>query len=39
MVFFFDEAHLLFNNAPKSFIEKIEQCVWLIRSKGVKYIS
>lgn len=35
MVFFFDEAHLLFNNAPKSFIEKIEQCVRLIRSKGV----
>lgn len=35
MVFFFDEAHLLFNNAPKPLLEKIEQVVRLIRSKGV----
>ncbi len=35
MVFFFDEAHLLFNEAPKSLLEKIEQVVRLIRSKGV----
>ena len=35
MVFFFDEAHLLFNDAPKVLIEKIEQVVKLIRSKGV----
>lgn len=35
MVFFFDEAHLLFNGAPKLLIEKIEQVVRLIRSKGV----
>lgn len=35
MVFFFDEAHLLFNDAPKVLIEKIEQVVRLIRSKGV----
>ncbi len=35
MVFFFDEAHLLFNDAPKVLIEKIEQMVKLIRSKGV----
>lgn len=35
LVFFFDEAHLLFNNAPRSLIEKIEQVVRLIRSKGV----
>lgn len=35
MVFFFDEAHMLFNNATKSLIEKIEQVVKLIRSKGV----
>ena len=34
-VFFFDEAHLLFQNAPKSFLEKIVQLVKLIRSKGV----
>jgi len=34
-VFFFDEAHLLFNDAPKALIEKIEQVVRLIRSKGV----
>jgi len=35
LVFFFDEAHLLFNDAPKSLLEKIEQVVRLIRSKGV----
>ncbi|UTF58603.1 helicase HerA-like domain-containing protein [Gilvimarinus sp. DA14] len=35
MVLFFDEAHLLFNNTPKVFVEKIEQIVRLIRSKGV----
>ena len=35
LVFFFDEAHLLFNNAPGSLLEKIEQVVKLIRSKGV----
>lgn len=35
MVFFFDEAHLLFEHAPKSLLEKIEQVVRLIRSKGV----
>ena len=35
MVFFFDEAHLLFKDAPKPLIEKIEQVVKLIRSKGV----
>ena len=35
MVFFFDEAHLLFNDAPKPLLEKIEQVVRLIRSKGV----
>ncbi len=35
LVFFFDEAHLLFNDAPKPLIEKIEQLVRLIRSKGV----
>ena len=35
MVFFFDEAHLLFNDAPKALMEKIEQVVKLIRSKGV----
>lgn len=35
MVFFFDEAHLLFNDAPKSLLEKIEQVVKLVRSKGV----
>lgn len=35
MVFFFDEAHLLFNNAPKALLEKVEQVVRLIRSKGV----
>ncbi len=35
IVFFFDEAHLLFNEAPKVLIDKIEQVVRLIRSKGV----
>lgn len=35
MVFFFDEAHLLFNDAPKALIQKIVQVVKLIRSKGV----
>ena len=35
MVFFFDEAHLLFNDAPKVLVDKIEQVVRLIRSKGV----
>ena len=35
MVFFFDEAHLLFNDAPEALLEKIEQVVRLIRSKGV----
>lgn len=35
LVFFFDEAHLLFNDAPKALIEKVEQVVKLIRSKGV----
>lgn len=35
LVFFFDEAHLLFNEAPKALIEKVEQVVRLIRSKGV----
>jgi DNA helicase HerA-like ATPase len=35
MVFFFDEAHLLFNEAPKVLIERIELLVRLIRSKGV----
>jgi DNA helicase HerA-like ATPase len=35
LVFFFDEAHLLFNDAPPSLLEKVEQVVRLIRSKGV----
>lgn len=35
MVFFFDEAHLLFEDAPKVLLQKIEQVVRLIRSKGV----
>jgi len=35
LVFFFDEAHLLFNDAPKALVEQIEQVVRLIRSKGV----
>ena len=35
MVFFFDEAHLLFSDAPKALVQKVEQTVKLIRSKGV----
>lgn len=35
LVFFFDEAHLLFTDAPKALVEKVEQVVRLIRSKGV----
>ena len=35
MVFFFDEAHLLFDDTPKELLDKIEQVVKLIRSKGV----
>ncbi len=35
LVFFFDEAHLLFSDAPKALMDKIEQVVRLIRSKGV----
>ena len=35
LAFFFDEAHLLFNDAPKALLEKVEQVVRLIRSKGV----
>ncbi|ABB75288.1 helicase HerA-like C-terminal domain-containing protein [Nitrosospira multiformis] len=35
LIFFFDEAHLLFNDAPRPLLEKIEQVVRLIRSKGV----
>ena len=35
LVFFFDEAHLLFDDAPKAFLEQIDQVVRLIRSKGV----
>ncbi|MDY5730150.1 MAG: helicase HerA-like domain-containing protein [Eubacteriales bacterium] len=35
MVFFFDEAHLLFNDCPKELLEKIELVVRLIRSKGI----
>ena len=35
LVFFFDEAHLLFTEAPRSLVEKVEQVVRLIRSKGV----
>lgn len=35
LVFFFDEAHLLFDEAPKALVDKIEQVVRLIRSKGV----
>jgi hypothetical protein len=35
LVFFFDEAHLLFNNAPKALLEAVEKVVRLIRSKGV----
>src|SRR5215213_7687194 len=35
LVFFFDEAHLLFADAPNALVEKIQQVVRLIRSKGV----
>ena len=35
LVFFFDEAHLLFNDAPKALLERIEQIARLVRSKGV----
>jgi len=35
IVFFFDEAHILFNEAPKPLLQKVEQVVRLIRSKGV----
>src|SRR6478672_7957864 len=35
LVFFFDEAHLLFEEAPKAFLDQVEQVVRLIRSKGV----
>jgi len=35
LVFFFDEAHLLFNDAPKALLDKVEQVARLIRSKGV----
>jgi DNA helicase HerA-like ATPase len=35
LVFFFDEAHLLFDGAPKALIDKVEQVVKLVRSKGV----
>jgi DNA helicase HerA-like ATPase len=35
LCFFFDEAHLLFNEAPKALLDKIEQVVRLIRSKGI----
>jgi hypothetical protein len=35
LVFFFDEAHLLFNDAPKELLDRIEQVVRLVRSKGV----
>ncbi|APG61889.1 ATP-binding protein [Sphingorhabdus lutea] len=35
LVFFFDEAHLLFDDAPKALLNKVEQVVRLIRSKGV----
>lgn len=35
LAFFFDEAHLLFNDAPKALLDKVEQVVRLIRSKGV----
>jgi len=35
MVFFFDEAHLLFKDTPKALLQKIEQVVKLIRSKGI----
>ena len=37
LVFFFDEAHLLFDDAPKSLVDKVEQVARLIRSKGVGF--
>ncbi|VFS62516.1 Ornithine/acetylornithine aminotransferase [Raoultella planticola] len=41
LVFFFDEAHLLFNDAPQVLLDKIEQVIRLIRSKavGVYFVS
>ena len=39
LAFFFDEAHLLFNDAPNALLEKIEQVVRLIRSKGCANLS
>lgn len=36
LVFFFDEAHLLFDDAPKALVDKAEQVARLIRSKGVR---
>ena len=39
LVFFFDEAHLLFTDAPAALVEKVEQVVRLIRSKGVGVTS
>ena len=38
LVFFFDEAHLLFDEAPKSLLTKVEQVVRLIRSKGRRHL-
>ena len=35
LVFFFDEAHLLFDDASKAFLDQVQQVVRLIRSKGV----
>ena len=35
MVFFFDEAHLIFKDAPRSLLDKVEQIIRLIRSKGI----
>jgi DNA helicase HerA-like ATPase len=35
LVFFFDEAHLLFEDVPRALVKKVEQVVRLIRSKGV----
>ena len=37
LIFFLDEAHLLFKDAPKAFMEQIEQVIRLIRSKGVEF--
>ena len=39
LVFFFDEAHLLFRDAPRSLLEKVEQVVRLIRSKGIYFVT